>query len=1132
CEKPDNIDEKTFFSWEGSESEGYVLRNYLLKTVNASELAYITDFSLTYTAVPSAVTESVGIVFPIGSPSYGNNIKAVLQDNYNKCNQESYKLLITNPFAVGAANADCRQLYDDTGKIFYRILRDTVVIDASCQRLRKTDTSLFADKNIAVAGECTAQGGYWDDTAGDKEKCKRCYGGGKYIGDSCIYEALPSESASCQAVDNGCRAYTGNAGNNIRPGIILDTFEGDPAAATANWNVKTVATESLQTGQHSLKVNKVSTEPAERVIPVGTIDSKNSLIQNGWYELSFWARGASRNLNIYFIQEDANGAQTEYGLFTSNSRDPLSPLSTNPITIGNDWQEYRLGPTQFTGTGAKNIIIRIQTSGTASAGDYFIDNFSLSQVESSIYLVKDSWKQLVDFGGEQILADAPGSCYQGVDPRGSLPGAALGCREYKDESNNTYYLTNFSSLCREAAVGCQPMFESNNTVGEVLPTIYNLVCTGPIGECKLTIGSTVGSCFIASGETKCHVPKMVLPINTSTGEYTLLSDLTGIAGLSIDISTVYIPPENSRPIYLTNVSKYQCGADQRGCTLLGLQDQTIPTTAAASYEYSDKYILNNPDYYDSILCRQDLIGCNEYTGGANSYYFKDPVKNGNYICSYKENVDGFSGWFKNNVGACSNNGAILCKEDNDCGAGNTCAKIGSVPCYPDYLQEGNYYNIWSNKSTNYAGFVGACEQNYGGCTEFLDPQDTSSLNPEGAPYYKIFDDRLTANVADCQGQVSLKEGCVLFDKADQPNKLYNTQKTYAASDSADPRYSLVNPISSSDTGAPNNANIILKVNRDRECSEWLSCKNSIVSTNNKGEKETQCSSYQACDKLRGGQQNKRDGCANFVEPTFGNTLLDAQKYVDRDVSWYGFDYSGYSLLQRHQIGSYEYITLSNDDKKQYLGVSALLPTYSGNACVVAGEDQTGKPCGTGDQGRCYGTKCIYTIDNSLFKAVETTDSRDARIEKMRKALLPAACKAYPEDTAPFPKTIAAQEVKEVDIGNEQGQKSVIKTNSSGGAEVTNKERTEFVILNDKFSGVNVCQDGATDCSCGYKKYTYGTGGMVDYYSVSSSTSAQFAPKGICNGGDNNGKPCGTDADCGSGSSCGKLKQIDTKLGLF
>lgn len=1122
CEKPNGLSEKSFVSWEGSESEGYVLRNHLLKTMNVDENNYVSGLGLTYSG-----GDSLGTVFPIDSPSYGDNTRLKIQDNYNKCNAVSYALLITNPFVAGAAHADCRQLFDSSGNVFYRILKETVVIDESCQQLRKTDVNLFVDTSIATSGTCTSQGGYWDTSVG--ASCKRCYGGGQVTstGDACFYSALPSESASCQSIDNGCRAYTGNSGNNIRPDIIFDTFEGDPATAVVNWTAGTsVSAESLQTGQHSLKVNSVT---VERTIPVGTIDSTNSLNQNGWYELSFWARGAPRNLSIDFNQGGNRG------LFTVDPVDPANGAG-NPITVGNDWQEYRLGPVQFTGLGNQAVTIRFTTVG-ANLSAYFIDNFNLSQVEGSIYLVKDSWRQLVDFNGEQVLANAPGACYMGLDPRTSLPGAALGCREYKDESSNIYYLTSFSSLCREAAVGCQPMFESNNTVGEVLATVYNAVCTGTVGNCELNFGGSTGTCYIPAGETKCYVPKITLPV--VNGQYMLLSDLPGPA---IDISTVYVPPENAIPVYLTNTTQYQCGAEQRGCTLFGLQDQTIPTEDNSSYKYTNTYILNNPDQYETVLCRQDLIGCNEYVSGANAYYFRDPTETGNYTCVYKADVDGVSGWFKNNIGACSNDDTILCKEDSNCnptGSTNyTCTKIGEVPCYPNYLQEDNYYNIWSNKSVDYEGFVGVCEAKYSGCTEFIDPQDTSTLNMAGKSYYKIFDNRLTANVADCQGQVSLKEGCILFDNVNQPTKLYNTQQTYAASDNAEQKYSLVNPIASTLPGVPNNANVILKVNRDRECSEWLACKSpNIIFNERSGKKEALCSNYQACDKIKvgGGQQSQQQGCAHSVEPALGETFLDESLYVDRDVSWYGFDYSGYSILQKHQIGGYTYLTFNNDTK-HYLGATIWTPSYAGNECEsTTGVNLMGNPCGNGSSGRCYGSECIYRMDGEKFEDVDVVaDSMEVKLEKMRKGLLPATCKAYPEDTAPFPYHLAVLPPEENIADADIGQKSVIKVNGD-------EKRNEFIIANDDFAGVNICQLDSEDCSCGYKKYTYGSGSSaIDYYPVSTTTYALYAPKGVCISGDKTGVPCEKDLDCQvvvngnveSSGSCDKLKKIETKLGLF
>jgi len=1117
CLKPEETDEKIFLSWEGSNNEGYVLRNHRLATVDANDATYINGLNLAYIGTP---IEIPSVVFPEGSPAYGDNTKDQLQKNYNLCNETAYNILINNIFDPDAASPDCRQFYDNEGNIYYRLLADTVIVSEQCKELRKTESNLFVDANITDQSSCEdVADGFWDASA---SICNRCYGGGQYESGTCFYRSLTEESSQCSAVYSGCRAYTGNTGNNLRPNVILDGFEGSPSEALSVWSTGSISAEALQSAQHSLRVTGGT---IERTISVGTIDSDSSLYSGAWYELSFWARGIPQNLVITFEQA---GAQV--GLFTADVLDPTTPSF---VTIGNSWKEYTLGPVQFDGNRGEDLTLKFESLGGSS--DYYMDNVRLAQLEDNVFLVKDSWKQLVTINNENVVIDAPLACFgNNVNPEGLLPGSALGCSEYNDEKNNTYYITGFSSLCREDAIGCQPVYDSNNTPGDILPRVYNAICNGTSGLCEINIGGKViGSCNIPAGQTKCYVEEMTLPINDngtpddfSDDEYILLDALSGN---QVDLSTVYIPPESGDPIFLTNRGDFQCSELEVGCTKLGLQDHVIPDQNSGSYQYSDIYIKNNPNNYSNTLCRQELVGCNEYSTGANKFYFKDPAETGNAICVYKDNVGQFSGWFKKDVGICD--GAdTYCRSDNDCG-GNKCNDIGSVPCYNNFLQNGDSYGIWSNSSVAYEGFVGQCETKYNACTQLVDPQDTSSINPDGRSYYRIYDDKLTSRVSECNGQVSLKEGCVLFDKADQPNKFYNSKDTYALSGSDGSGYGLVNPVISSDSANPNDSNLILKVDRDRECSEWLACRDKIIRTDENGNKQILCTKYEACNAFRQGEGT--EGCSNFIGSSVSSEFLDEEEYISRDVSWYGYDYSGYSLLNKYQISSYSYLSFSDDDVFQYLGANIPIPSYLSNTCVSGGfTDTNGNVCGPLGNGRCFAEECLYKIDGASFEEydfdglVEDEEIMAEKINKMRESLTPASCKSYPEEDSPFPRKISDDISELISVPG-----SYLKVNEN----VPEKSRINFTVSNNFFKNVNVCQDGL-DCSCEYKKYVYGD--VTDYYST-TSTATISAPIGVCSGGDKGGEPCERDIDCQvkdggeiiSSGSCSKLKEIQTHIGL-
>lgn len=123
----------------------------------------------------------------------------------------------------------------------------------------------------------------------------------------------------------------------------------------------------------------------------------------------------------------------------------------------------------------------------------------------------------------------------------------------------------------------------------------------------------------------------------------------------------------------------------------------------------------------------------------------------------------------------------------------------------------------------------SCCQN--GCTELIDQADTNpAFGGTGRSYYTIFNDTVLEKAGECGGKVSLREGCVLFDKQIILSRLYNAAETYALSE----RTEIIALGSFSDANQPSlvapvttgtiDSNIILKVGRNRECSEWLACR--------------------------------------------------------------------------------------------------------------------------------------------------------------------------------------------------------------------------------------------------------------------------------------------------------------------
>ncbi len=1089
CELPNETNQKTYYTWEGTVNQGYVLRTHALRPVSSEATDRYSEI----------ITNDINL--PVGSPAYNEYDTETLKKYFVECSQTSYEAALANPYGSNVAKPDCRAFYDAQGKIYYRLLEKTVTVSSACHPLRKTESFLkAAPTNVNTQILCTAKGGKWDDTTNN---CQVCYNGGIYQNGSCVYytTSLPNEAKACAPAAVGCRAYSGKGANN-KFSLLEMKFEpvlsaDEPlVAAKAGWNTGQIRPESVTVGQYSLELSTVT---AVYQFASGTLEN------NKFYELEFWARGNPQNLQIYF-EDKLGGLSKAVGEFTLN---PVTNQTTK-VPISTTWQAYRLGPVQFSGdpTHVNRLIIR-----SNSGSPYYLDNFRLSVITDKQYLIKNSWKVQRTVNGKTIFADAPEAC--DADPVDGFPGAALGCRAYTDSLGRSEYTTGFDRLCRSEAVGCTAFTDSNNTVSTKDAMAFNLWCAGTQNTtCSLKVtlqgnqtdpkAGEIGTCTVPAGQTGCYVKRATIsaPLTVAL-----------IPNSAITQSTVIVPADTTSTMYLSLRQEFKCENRFIGCQKVALEDQVLATsTGNAGFKFptsSQSMVLNNPDKYDQILCSTSEAGCGEYKSGDSVSYFKDPALIGNKICEYKENVTVtnsptgatvVSGWFQKGVGRCSNNTQVLCKEKTDCGTGAnvSCVDIGAVACYDNFFNNGEY-GIWSNKSTGYKGYVGTCPLEQSQCTELRDPTDTSdSTNVEGntglgKSYYVIFDDAIKRAAAECDGKAGLKAGCVLFDQTENPAKLYDSVATAAASAAATPKYSQVTPVA----GTNKDTNILLKVVQDRQCSEWLTCKTyATVEVN--GQKRKICYEYKGCRQLNGNLE-----CGEWTNDSETAAVLQESTYTSRTTSWFGEDYSGYSLYKKFPISEMVSIFFDNDPN-----------AYIGFEAKNAKSDCTNKTdfvnrCGSGNNtgGVCYKEKCIFPASANFPASADT-------VAELADSLEPGICKAFPENNSPFPSTISTK-------------MEVFKSAIPGGP-----ERTHSVSNLPGLEGANVCQNG--DCSCEYQKVTYRSG-VTDYYKFPDQKYAG----GICTGGDRNGQTCGLDADCSvykddklvSAGVCDKVQEVQTQLGL-
>jgi hypothetical protein len=1317
CLTPEQDAGATYYTWEGSDASGYQLITW---TLLESDLdAYTT----------SAYASGVGVETNPGKAPCTSWVTTASDmtcaddaagDGHFDTDTETcdeHDDIFTNP--------DCREFYDTAGDIHYRLWSQTVTVNEACASYRKTDLvglNLDSDgdgtvDNILAEDNCTNSGGFYDDTLAE-----------------CIYYGYSEESTTCSAAANGCRDYTGGRSANSRVAFTDTLEDGD----YINWDAASLtdvsySNESVATDGHSLSAlgqtvwtfmggtaadTCADEEGCEKTaVSLGGICTvsldgnycgtlQDELYTGKTYTLSFWAKGTGSLVAGF----DINAAPSNIpGSVAFGSEDAVFGTVT---LSSSDWQEYSLGPLNMTAEDYADFGNGTVLAFVPGATDrFYLDNVVLREGEDSIDVIKDSWV-------------TPAECDE--TPEGTAsPQYYLGCQEYTSQLGDVSYEKSFSSLCSENKVGCAAYYETAQT-GSPYGVVMGLTCSNLIldadGVPEIVLTATncydsvdsadatlydTGSqflCTIGVGFNSCsaniawNIPADQLPDHLSYGP-----------------SALVVPADAS--LYLIVGDENVCAAVDAGCQEVGLptfsQDRTQVTASTSTY------LLNKPADYTTTLCSQENLFCEAWDAGENGdYYFKDP---GNHTCEYRTGVtiDGVSydGWFRTGVdafcygsGTCAESGDV-CSLDSDCGSGDTCSiTTGS------YLIGGDMSGIWRNGDDDYSMWAGTCEAGYSTCSEFQDLLDIAEGDiygeSDGESYYYLdnnsLDESTLTNNEKCNGQVSQKAGCVLFNDTAVTAQTYNASASYIASLHADALFgdkpnALEEPIScmgvsgsmittpsgenvdlcasrcaygrhdiedtsddpsagiaveiiaelntfdstpftrdemyifgvsciedtdcydqESDLGEmvagtcetavaitrglgtgemlteeavprlEDDSNRVLKVNRDRQCSEWLSCADSQqVWDARTSTYRTICGDIDLCDEYSG--TGDASFCSSWVQDDVATTL-DVSRYTSRDTSWYGHEYSGYAIPDLLPVQMLSQVnitpppgycnlprTASVTDRALYQGDACTrdadcgggrsgtevyvgsCPEASeadyrlvfdagscdevyGASCTVGYCSDTGSACSANDQcssnecviGTCYTVSlddCVTSSDcdgdtclvsgkcaedhGSLSVGLECGEGQtlyeDIRVQtgtciNQTCLLTPDGvpvetgtveakdCRAYPESTSPFATEIVSQFVNPED--DEDPFMAPFTFSQVADYLESAPDMIPYSFITG-FDNANVCNAGE-DCSCSYRKITYGTGSATRY--ISSDTAITQAT-GVCVGGGYDGAYC-------------------------
>ncbi|MFA5052123.1 MAG: hypothetical protein WC544_03640 [Patescibacteria group bacterium] len=809
CVDPNAANIRTYYTWEGSDEFGYQLKKYDLKQSNIDNapctnvLPQKTDGEYDPDgAGPLAPDATLNWANCVDNRTADVNGDTVIDSSENFTASSCVNVAdicqaglctisgvscSTNRDCIDhqlKKNLDCREFFDAQGNIYYRGKSKVIFSSDQCKAYRNSND-----------------------------------------GANILYHMVPNQGVSCEANNVGCRAYKGNAGDNIR-NIYSTDFENGGVSPWVGNGI--YSNEATNVGGHSMLVANSAAYP--------NVAQSIGMAEDRSYTISFFAKAAATDTPV-------GAALTTV---------PGLAFSGQAVARAGDWNEYTLGPLYIPpGTDLTSVQLQLY-----STNAFYVDNIVVTEIYQNIYLIKDSYTMC--------------SGYEG-------------CDLYKDRSLNTHYLKSFTSLCGPDKVGCEAMIDTKNS-------------TTP--------------------------DQLTYPI-TSTVNGTVPAD---------SVVTVVNDPKKS------------CAATEKGCERMGKPSLDSDGNIE---NFSDMYLLNNPDKYDSTVCLNTEVGCQAYTSATGSqYFFKDPGAN---TCEYKK-VTGqtVAGWYKTGTkaglpdcpmtsGFCSSGDDYgkLCTSDADCAnilPGQGCRVSDGIRQIPS------------------TGWVGNCSAQNSTCTEYRDPEDpvdTTDPNatkycvpqlPDGVTYvdannveqfacHAYYYQSTTVDQTSCNGLVNREEGCRLFNDTSKSTLTYDSREV---KDGQTPE-----PCTDPTTC---NANTVVKVIRDRVCGQWLDCSEYLPFTNKDNTKEQLCISRELCDKM----DPQTGECVHPVRSDQVNQTYNTPAFVDQIKNKSGMVIAGLDWGRRCQNN--ENLTCVQDSDCDRCSNDATRTCVNNAQCQNGGTCQTGNTC--------------------------------------------------------------------------------------------------------------------------------------------------------------------------------------------
>lgn len=1022
-----------------------------------------------------------------------------------------------------ALDPDCRQFYDADGHLSYRYYSQTILSTPSCTDFRVARNS---------RADCERTDGVFDATANE-----------------CVYHVYLPLSQVCTASAVGCREYRGvTAGANLP--VITESFRG--ATNTRDFVGARLSNETLLVGDQSLRLDVPARTGASIRVPFA------SPLGDSQYSVTFWAKPALATSTLQItVRDSADATRT--------------PTIVGSVLLTTDWQRYTVGPF-FGYPGATTSSLVWTASGNTNPYVVFLDEISLVRIQDRTYVRRDSWS-------------TPTTCDQnayGVPQ----PQAMLGCRTYKDRDNQSVNVKDFTRLCRQAAIGCRGFVDTRNstevgaqtfTKGDVptIPGFGAATTTRPADRMLYLIDEPSKRC--TSDQDSCR----------ALGKPDFSADRTSITGFS----TVYVKDD------ITRYDQALCRPSELFCEEF-------------THEGSKEYF-RNPDNH---VCeyREQVTGVVGTPGGTYSGWFEvgsnppkscysDLLESGQTFGIARRADPSYRGW----VGMCEPE-AAECTELRDPVDTSDAAHPSGKPYYfirNEHLDASTCAgNVDRSNGCILMRDTGSADVRYNARATYGLQQSMS----RSAPVQPI---DCVRNPADpnCRAQKGRCEGTIRYCPLTDPDCAHTSSVPGSISPtgalignvwpmsladvlwSSNPELlSLLDCRTDSDcndrapTLAPdrgslyrrsgtckveNDANLIVKVNVDRDCAQWLGCSSSeVVLDPATGRSKNLCTNLALCNKARqdAGDQycdGYVDRSSSSTEPILAQgTALTQPLYTSRAVGLGEKDYSGYAIpnafLPTDLVNARVAIDGTGGDSR---ATSKYARDYRLVAAVSMPPARSVRPAGVT---ACDGDQFCYQHNQPPLENQAVILDRRTRLgaaypslhlcEHLQTKLIgyfvPTAVSATTTSfcylaTSFDPTTITDPEIRkspydfnslslgftQADANNDSFIKQAFPSaECRANPEADSPFPADYVVswdLNKNppkptqrapgFTRVNVCEFGQ-DCSCTYKRADYSQAAVSKFF----APNAQSVPSGVCVGGPRDGEACipGEVANTGSGST--------------